>query len=220
MSVYPYGWHFVIVFFVCYGIGNFCAAIFLSKHFVNKDIREHGSGNAGTTNMVRMFGLKLGAATLVIDLCKGVASAGIAKWIMTSIAGADIGMLAAYFAGFAVIVGHNYPVTQSFKGGKGFATGIGVFLAVNPIATLLIVGAGLLLLFIVDRMSVFALAFFAAEALYSFIVYSEEQWWLPLFAFIYFVLAVLSHWPNIVRLIRKEEKPLGIMKRLIGKPAS
>ncbi|CAG7644936.1 glycerol-3-phosphate acyltransferase [Paenibacillus allorhizosphaerae] len=214
MIVLNYGWQLALVVLFSYFVGNFCAAIFISKKFIRQDIRGMGSKNAGTTNMTRVFGMKYGAATLLIDLLKGFACVLVSKWVLTSIGGPDAGMLAEYLAGLAVILGHNYPVLLGLRGGKGFASGIGVFIAVNPLFTFIVLLLGVIMLFIVDRMSVFALAFFAVEAIYYFIVH--EHWWIPLFTGVYFILAVIAHWPNIIRLVRGEEKKLGLL-RLIAK---
>ena len=214
MIVLNYWWQFALVVMLSYFAGNFCAAIFISKKLIQQDIRELGSKNAGTTNMTRVFGLKYGAATLLIDLAKGFACVLVSKLILTSVGGTDAGMLAGYLAGLAVILGHNYPVLLGMKGGKGFASGIGVFIAVNPLFTLAVLFLGVILLIIVDRMSVFALAFFAVQAVYCCIV--QAYWWIPVFAGVYFILAVIAHWPNIILLARGEERKLGL-SRLIAR---
>jgi acyl phosphate:glycerol-3-phosphate acyltransferase len=209
-----YWWQLSSLSIFSYFVGNFCAAVFISNKVIHKDIREHGSKNPGTTNMIRVFGIKYGVITLLIDFLKGFICVLMGKVLFISIGGADVGMLAGYLAGLSVILGHNYPIFLRFKGGKGFASGIGVFIAVNPVFTLILLMVGALLLIIVDRMSVFALTFFAAEAIYHLSVYAKEYWWIPLLACVYLVLAIISHWSNIIRLIHGEEKPLGLINRL------
>ncbi|WP_284646364.1 glycerol-3-phosphate acyltransferase [Paenibacillus silviterrae] len=210
MMLAPYWWQLALLVVCSYLVGNFCAAIFISARFAHRDIRELGSKNPGTTNMTRVFGLKFGAATLLIDFLKGLLCVLTGKIVFTSIGGSEVGMLAAYAAGLAVILGHNYPLLLRFRGGKGFATGIGVFLVVNPLFTLLLLFAGVILLLLVDRMSVFALTFFTIEALYYLLIYGNDR--ATLFACGYLGLAVIAHWPNILRLAQGEEKPLGLMK--------
>jgi glycerol-3-phosphate acyltransferase PlsY len=207
-------WQLSLLAFFSYFAGNFCGAIILSKNFIQKDIRELGSKNAGTTNMTRIFGIKYGAATFIIDFLKGFICSFIGKELFTIIGGTDVGIFASYLAGFAVILGHNYPLLLGFKGGKGFAAGIGVFLAVNSDFTIAILLIGLIWLLIVDRMSVYALTFFMIEAVYYTFVYTKEYWWLPIFAWLYLLLAVIAHWSNIIRLMHGEEKPLGLLNRL------
>lgn len=169
-----YWWQLSLLLVLSYFIGNFSTAIVISNKFIHKDIRELGSKNPGTTNMIRVFGIKYGVITLCLDFFKGFACSFAGKVIFTSMGGPDVGMLAGYLAGLAVILGHNYPILLGFKGGKGFASGLGVFMAVNPVFTLILLLFGVILLLIVDRMSVFALTFFAVEAIYHVVVYTKN----------------------------------------------
>jgi len=207
-----YIWHLSTLALLSYLVGNFCAAIVVSNEFIHKDIRELGSKNPGTTNMIRVFGIKYGIVTLMLDLLKGFICALVGKIIFTSVAGIDVGVFAGYLAGLSVILGHNYPIFHGFKGGKGFASGVGVFVALNPTFTLTLLLMGVILLLIVDRMSVFALTFFLIEAIYHIVVFSKVYWWTSLFACIYLILIIIAHWPNIIRLVNGEEKPLGLVK--------
>lgn len=102
-----------------YLIGSVNFSIILSKLIAGKDIRESGSGNAGATNMLRTYGKKMGALTLLLDVLKGVVTVWLVKELSDSIT-------FAYFAGLFVILGHNFPVYFGFKGGKGVATSLGV----------------------------------------------------------------------------------------------
>lgn len=207
--VMNYWWQLSLLVLCSYFVGDFCAAVFISNKFIHKDIRRLGSKNPGTTNMARIFGIKFGVATLIIDFLKAFACVFAGKVLFTSIGGYDVGLFAGYLAGLAVILGHNYPIFLGLKGGKGFAAGIGVFIVVSPVFTLIVLLMGVILLLIVDRMSVFALAFFIAETIYHLIVYAH--WWTALFACLYLTLATIAHWPNIIRLAHGEEKPLGLM---------
>lgn len=209
-----YWWQLSLLLVLSYFIGNFSTAIVVSNKFIHKDIRELGSKNPGTTNMIRVFGIKYGVITLFLDFFKGFVCSFVGKMIFTSMGGPDLGIFAAYLAGLAVILGHNYPILLGFKGGKGFASGLGVYMAVNPVFTLILLLFGVILLLIVDRMSVFALTFFAVEAIYHGIVYTKEYWWIILFACIYFILIIISHRANILRLLHGEEKPLGLISIL------
>jgi glycerol-3-phosphate acyltransferase PlsY len=216
--VMEYWWQLLILAAASYCAGNFCAAIFVSKKFVKKDIRQHGSKNPGTTNMARVFGIKFGIITLVIDFLKGLICAAAGKVLFTYIGGPELGSLAGYFASLAVIAGHIYPVFLGFKGGKGFASGAGALIVLNPLFTLAALAVGIVLLIIVDRMSVFALAFFLAQAVYHIFVYGQEYWPITLCAILYLILSVISHRGNIVRLIRGEENRLHFIKMIKRDP--
>jgi len=209
-----YWWQLLILAAVSYCVGNFCAAIFVSKKFIKQDIRQLGSKNPGTTNMARVFGIKFGIITLSIDFLKAFICALAGRLLFIYIGGADLGLFAGYLAGLAVIVGHIYPIFLGFKGGKGFASGVGVLIVLNPVFTAiaLLIGIGLLLL--VDRMSIFALVFFLAQAIYHMVTYRQEYWQIPLFAVLYLVLSVISHRDNIVRLMHGEEKRLNFLSMI------
>lgn len=123
-------WQFLIVAVVCYFIGccNFALLISRSKH---KDITKMGSGNPGTMNMSREFGLGVGFATFLCDALKGGLPA-VATYLLYRqqvFAGTSllVGDFVRYFAGLFVVVGHIFPVTMKFKGGKGIAATLGLF---------------------------------------------------------------------------------------------
>ncbi|MCD8372951.1 MAG: glycerol-3-phosphate acyltransferase [Clostridia bacterium] len=129
-SMSQYWWCFVIAAVVCYFIGCFNFAVLIS-HFKKKDIRNIGSGNPGTMNMMRSFGLKIGILNFLCDALKGGLPVLIAYFIFkdycfagTNVCVADF---ARYFCGMFVVIGHIFPVTMKFKGGKGIASTLGLF---------------------------------------------------------------------------------------------
>ena len=121
---------FLLMAVVSYFVGCFNFALLISK-IKHKDVRKMGSGNPGTMNMSRQFGLKIGALTLFCDMIKGGIPLLIAYFIFKGycFAGTDVLVsdLARYVCGVAVIVGHIYPVTMRFHGGKGIASTLGMF---------------------------------------------------------------------------------------------
>ena len=125
------GWYwFLIAAVVCYFIGCFNFAVLIS-HFKKKDIRKVGSGNPGTMNMTRTFGMKIGVLNFFCDLIKGgvPALAGYLIFKDYVFAGTEVLVsdFARYFFGVFVIIGHIFPVTMKFKGGKGIASTFGMF---------------------------------------------------------------------------------------------
>lgn len=208
-------WLFVD-FITSYFVGNFCGAIIISKKIMKKDIRDYGSSNAGTTNMSRVFGLKFGIITFAIDCLKGFLCVIVFRLLITYNVSEFFGELAGYIAGIAVILGHNYPILFKFKGGKGFASNIGVFLAIDPLLTLIILAIGLILLIGLDIMSVYALSFFTMIMLYSCCI-ADIHWSMKVCTVVYFVLGVIAHRENIKRLSKKEERKLGIKQKLFKK---
>ncbi len=120
---------YIIMAIIAYCIGSVNFSVIFSKKFAGFDVREKGSGNAGTTNMLRSVGKKAAAITLVCDILKGVVSIGIAI-ILGNIPNMNKELL-VQIAGVAVILGHTFPVFFGFKGGKGVATSLGVLLLSN-----------------------------------------------------------------------------------------
>ncbi len=122
-------WQLILIAILCYFVGcfNFARLISRSK---KKDITKIGSGNPGTMNMTREFGLKIGLITFLLDACKGGVPAVIffnvyKNYVFSG--GVLVGDFIRYFCGVCVIIGHIFPVTTGFKGGKGIASTLGLF---------------------------------------------------------------------------------------------
>ena len=121
---------YIIMTIIAYLIGSVNFSIIISKKIAGFDVREKGSGNAGTTNMLRSVGKKAAAITLICDILKGVVSIGIAIILGNIVKGVDKELL-LQIAGIAVVIGHTFPIFFGFKGGKGVATSLGVLLMSN-----------------------------------------------------------------------------------------
>ena len=119
----------IIVLVVGYLLGSISSGVIVSKAFSNTDIRSQGSGNAGTTNMLRVLGRKLALITFAGDLLKGVIAVLIGKAIVGGDLGGVLGVTGA-------VLGHYFPLYFGFKGGKGIATGFGSLLFVFPLHAL------------------------------------------------------------------------------------
>ena len=123
----------MLVRMICLAVGYVCG-LFQTSYIYGKkqgiDIREHGSGNAGSTNALRTLGKKAGALTLLGDCLKCVAAIWIIRLIFASHGGSDLLLLELY-AGAGCILGHNFPFYLNFKGGKGIAASVGLLLALD-----------------------------------------------------------------------------------------
>ncbi len=125
----------VVTAIICYLVGSLNFGVIISR-FYGDDIRKHGSGNAGTTNMLRTYGKTAAALTYLGDMTKGVVCVWIGRLIFTYfVAGAYGGYIGAY----AALIGHVFPLYFGFKGGKGVATTLGVMLMLDPIVFLIVV---------------------------------------------------------------------------------
>ena len=118
----------VVIILASYFLGNLNGAILISRLLAHDDVRRHGSGNAGTTNALRTFGKKAGAITLLGDCLKCVLAIMVVRLIF---AGRETEMmpLLCIYAAAGCILGHNFPITLGFRGGKGIAASVGFLIA-------------------------------------------------------------------------------------------
>lgn len=183
-----------------YFIGNISPSTILAKR-QGLNIKEEGSGNAGTTNALRVMGNKAGAITMVVDILKGSAAA-LLGWLFLG----EFGMTCC---GLMVVLGHIWPVIYRFKGGKGVATVFGVLLAINPLMALLCLIVVAAFVLTTKRMSVGSIAGGAFLPVISLIME-------PLFfpeALVIGVIVIMKHRANILRLIHGEEPVMSIFDR-------
>lgn len=121
---------YIAIAIISYVIGSINFSVILSKKMAGFDVREKGSGNAGTTNMLRTVGKKAAAITLICDILKGIVSILLAILIGNFFQNLDKSLL-VQIAGIGAVLGHTFPVFFKFKGGKGVATAIGIILLTN-----------------------------------------------------------------------------------------
>ena len=121
---------YIVIAIIAYLIGSVNFSVILSKKMAGFDVREKGSGNAGTTNMLRSVGKKAAAFTLILDILKGIVAIGIAIITGLIFKNSDKALL-VQLAALLVVVGHTFPIFFGFNGGKGVATSLGVLLMVN-----------------------------------------------------------------------------------------
>jgi len=162
------------------------------------DIRTIGSGNIGATNVLRTGRKGLALATLICDSGKGAAAALGAAYLL----GPEAGMI----AGFAGVLGHNFPVWLKFKGGKGVATTLGVLLAVDFMVGVAACATWLLVAGTFRFSSLAALGALTAAPFYAFWINSPEMAWM---AGGLAVLAIIRHKDNIKRLMKGQESKIG-----------
>jgi len=138
-----------------YLFGSISPSVFLGKLFNGLDVRQHGSGNAGTTNAFRVLGVKLGIAVLICDILKGVLPVLAARFILGD---NDNAPLATVIVALACIAGHDYSIFLRGKGGKGVATGAGAALAMMPLGMAFVIALFVILLLTVRIVSVASIA--------------------------------------------------------------
>ncbi|WP_455373531.1 glycerol-3-phosphate 1-O-acyltransferase PlsY [Limibacillus halophilus] len=199
---WEYAWPYILAAFVGgYLFGAIPFGLVLTRLAGLGDLRKIGSGNIGATNVLRTGRKDLAALTLLLDSGKGAIAALVAaKW------GPDA-MLAA---GFAAVLGHNFPVWLRFKGGKGVATTLGTLLAVAWEVGLASCGTWLLVAALFRISSLAALIALAASPLFAWLIYGDLQ--LVQFTGLLALLAWVRHHANIRRLLKGEEPRIGRKK--------
>ncbi|OQX96013.1 acyl-phosphate glycerol 3-phosphate acyltransferase [candidate division KSB1 bacterium 4572_119] len=204
----------LIIIFLSYLAGSIPTSIICSKLFKGIDLREHGSGNAGGTNAIRVLGWKIGVFVMLVDVGKGV----LATLLISQIRIDSIGLspdLLQIIAGLSAIFGHIWTVFAGFKGGKGVGTAAGMLFSLYPVAGLacLVIFFLMLALFrYVSLSSMTAAASFPVVVLLTknWIAYSNE---LIYFAVFIALLIIFTHRSNIKRLIKGEENKVGKKKK-------
>lgn len=218
-------WQYLLLALCCYAVGNVNFAIAFSKLFKKSDVRDYGSGNAGTTNMFRVYGLRMGALTFVCDTLKGVACCLLARLIFGW--STAEGITAGYIAGLFAVLGHVFPVYYRFRGGKGVATSIGVLFSLQPIFALCLVVPFFLAVILSDRVSVGSLLLAVFMIVWSWVVwrlqcdfgiiYNSIDAFCCLMMSLMYAVSIFAHRKNVVRLLTGKEKPTGFRKALRGK---
>ena len=195
-----------IVAIIAYLIGSINFSVILSKKMAGFDVREKGSGNAGTTNMLRSVGKKAAAITLVCDILKGVIAILLAMLVNKMFKDSN-GALLVQIAGVAVILGHTFPIFFKFKGGKGVATSLGVLIMSNWQIGLICLVFALILIILTQMVSVGSIA---AAILYPVLtIFIPQNYILPgnyiIYSVVLAVIIVFNHRENVKRLLSGTE---------------
>ena len=209
---------YIIAGIIAYLLGSISFSVIFTKKFAGFDVREKGSGNAGSTNVLRTAGKKTALLTLICDILKGVAAVFIALWI-GNIINADDRTKATLIqvAGILVVVGHTFPVFFGFRGGKGVATALGVLLTINWQIGLICLIFALLLM---AGSKMVSLGSVAAAILFPVLcMFLSQNSLVPGFNFSYTVFGIImacivvyNHRSNIKRILEGKENKLSFKK--------
>jgi len=197
--------YLVITVIAAYLLGSVPSAVWAGKIFHRIDIREHGSGNAGATNVIRVLGWKTGIPVMIIDVAKGWMAACLP--LLFALADKESGQLTGMqiLTGLAAIIGHVYPIFAGFRGGKGVGTTFGVLLALNLFLTLSCLGVFLTVLFTTGYVSISSMSAGIAFPILLFTVFDTPSLAFKIFSVFIAVSLIVTHRKNIGRLIRGEE---------------
>ena len=203
---------YIIIAIIAYAIGSINFSVLISKKMAGFDVREKGSGNAGSTNMLRSVGKKAAAITLLCDILKGVVAILIALIAGKIVKNVDKAVL-VQIAGILVVVGHTFPIFFEFKGGKGVATSLGVIMMINwKIGLICLVFALAIMVFsrMVSMGSVGAAILFPVLTLFintNFIVEASGMKYF-IFSVILSAIVIFNHRANIKRIASGTENKL------------
>lgn len=203
---------YITVAIVAYVIGSINFAVIFSKKFAGFDVREKGSKNAGTTNVLRTVGPKVALLTLVCDILKGVVA--VLTSILAKSMWADFNVeTLKYIAGLMVIVGHTYPIFFEFKGGKGVATAIGVLLMLNWKIGLICLAFGLTIIACSKMVSLGSMCAAVLFPILSIFLQKNITLLQILLCFAIGLFVVFNHRTNIKRIREGKENTLSLKKK-------
>jgi acyl phosphate:glycerol-3-phosphate acyltransferase len=182
-----------------YLFGNIQTAIIVSRAYYHDDVRNHGSGNAGSTNMVRVFGYGPGAITFAGDSAKAILALLLGQLLCGPVGG--------YIAGFFVVIGHCWPMFAGFRGGKGVASSYSIAIFTFPLGALAAIAIGGAILLINKKMSIMSLTAIILFFVFT-LIFRLSNIPLIVLAGLLTIVVFVRHTENIQRLIHGEEQRL------------
>lgn len=196
-----YFFQVLVAMIAAYFAGSILTGVWIGRKYRGVDIREYGSGNAGATNAMRVLGVKLGLVVLLLDVLKGL----LPVLVLPLILGIDhpVPPTVQILIGASAVMGHMYSWMAGFKGGKGVATGLGVFLAIAPKVMVIVLLVGLIVIGFSGYVSLVSVA---AATIVPYLL-----WWydypavVVILASIICAVVILRHQSNILRLLSGRE---------------
>lgn len=202
---------YIVMAIIAYAIGSVNFSVIFSKKFAGFDVRQKGSGNAGTTNMLRSVGKKAAALTLICDILKGVVSILVAL-LLGSLFKVENTALLVQISAIAVVIGHTFPIFFGFKGGKGVATSLGILIMTNWQIGLICLVFGLVLIILTRMVSLGACA---AAILYPVLTLFITEHYITgsnnsylIYSIILAVIVLFNHRSNIKRILSGKENKI------------
>lgn len=195
-------------------MGSIPTAVLVGKIFYGIDIRDHGSGNAGATNTIRVLGPGAGIPVFIIDVMKGFVAVELTYLIKDNFEPHN-----EYFAlfkvilSFIVVVGHVFPIFAGFRGGKGISTSLGVVLALFPYSAIVATVVFITMLIIFHYVS---LGSITAAVIFPFVnifIFDAREWAYLIFSIVISLFVILMHRKNIKRLLSGEESKFFFKKK-------
>ena len=203
----------ILLLITAYLIGSIPSAVWIGRRFYGVDVREHGSGNAGFTNTVRVLGWKAGLPVFLIDVLKGYIAVSLIRFTQLYIPGTADFINFQLLLGAFTVVGHIFPIYVGFKGGKGVATLLGLMLAIQPQPLLICIGIFAVVFLTTRYVSLASMVAGISFPILIIFVFKTTILSLIIFSMIVSILLLLTHQKNIERLLNKEESKAKIIRR-------
>lgn len=204
----------ILLVIIAYLLGSIPTSVWVSKKVYGIDIRDYGSGNAGTTNTFRVLGKGAGVAVFIVDVLKGWAAVEISRFSQYTW-GSEAIVNLQIILGLCAVLGHIFPIWARFRGGKGIATLFGMILAIHPVVALSLVGVFFLMLFLTRYVSLSSIVASVAFPLLILFIFKDQATEVSykVFAIATACMVVLTHHKNIGRLLNGNESKVHILKK-------
>ncbi len=205
----------ILLIIIAYLLGSIPNAVWIGKKYYGVDVREHGSKNAGSTNVLRVLGRRAALPVFALDILKGFVAVVLVDLLkhlpdVTNVWVINLGIITV----FAAVLGHIFPIFAGFKGGKGVATLVGAIIGINPSVVLLCLGVWLLIFMIFHYVSLASMV--AGICLPIFTLLSpraSESLAFIIFTFTVSILLIWTHRKNIERLKEGTESKIYLLKK-------
>ncbi|WP_313961054.1 glycerol-3-phosphate 1-O-acyltransferase PlsY [uncultured Parvimonas sp.] len=195
---------FIFCIIIAYFLGNISGGMIFGKLLFNKDIRDYGSKNAGTTNALRVFGIKAGALTFIVDLLKSILACFIGMKLL--------GLNGVLLAGIFVVIGHNWPIVLNFKGGKGIASSFGFIIFLDYKIAIVAILIFITIVVLTKYISLGSMLATTSVLPISYIFFKYRNIYVLLTLLFLASLSIYRHKSNIVRLINGNENKINFKK--------
>lgn len=195
---------FIICIAIAYLLGNISGGMIFGKLLFNKDIRDYGSKNAGTTNALRVFGIKAGALTFIVDVLKSLLACFIGMKLL--------GLSGILLAGIFVVIGHNWPIFLNFKGGKGIASSFGFIMFLDYKIAIVAIIIFIIIIILTKYISLGSMLTTTLVLPISYIFFGYRNIYVLLTFLFLASLSIFRHNSNIIRLINGNENKIKIKK--------
>ena len=189
---------------ISYLLGNISGGMIFGKLLFNKDIRDYGSKNAGTTNALRVFGIKAGALTFIVDLLKSILACFIGMKLL--------GLNGVLLAGIFVVIGHNWPIFLNFKGGKGIASSFGFIIFLDYKIAIVAIIMFITIVVLTKYISLGSMLTTTLVLPISYIFFGYRNIYVLLTFLFLASLSIFRHKSNIIRLVNGNENKINFKK--------